>query len=106
MESTFLWIAGLALIFLLLLITIRLIIKKAFYHPPVKNCDSPDSYRFEYQEYFLTTINGKKIQTYLIGPDNLRPFIIAIHGWANCADRLFPMAENLAARGWRLLLVN
>ena len=106
MESTFLWIVVVAVSLLLLFITVRLIIKKAFYHPPVKNCDSPEKYRFEYQEYFLTTKNGKKIQTYLIAPDNLRPFIIGIHGWANCADRLFPMAENLAARGWRLLLVN
>lgn len=82
------------------------IIKKAFYHPHISNSDSPDNYTFNYQEYFLTTSGGKKIQTYFIGTENSLPFIVMIHGWENCAEKFFTMAENLAARGWKVALVN
>ncbi|WP_121257643.1 serine hydrolase [Nocardioides ferulae] len=73
-----------------------------------------DVERFLPEERTFTISDGTEVQTWLVrdpGLDGPRPLLLDVHGgphnaWNAAADEMHPYHQELAARGWVVLLVN
>jgi pimeloyl-ACP methyl ester carboxylesterase len=97
----FLSLAGILVFFLIL----NFILHRIFYLSPVLNQKTPGDYHLDFKEIILKTKHGKKVQLWDINPVLTTPVIIGIHGWANTADSLLPIASYLSRRR-RVVLLN
>jgi alpha-beta hydrolase superfamily lysophospholipase len=87
-------------------VSLRYFLHRIFYHAPVKNEQEPGDFGLNVVEYYLDTVNNKKIQTYFIEGKDSKPVIIGIHGWENTVEKMLPLAEFLSQKRYTLLLVN
>jgi len=97
----FLSLIGIVAFFLIL----NYIIHRIFYMPPVANQKSPQDFKLDFKNITLKTKHGKQIQLWDLNPALNAPVIVGIHGWANTADSLLPLAPYLT-RSWRMVLLN
>ena len=87
------------------LIFLNFILTKIFFLPHTKNKNTPDDYNLNYLNRFVTTAHHKKVQVWDINPDATGPVLIGVHGWANTASSLLPLAAGLPANR-RICLLN
>lgn len=80
------------------------IIHKIFYLAPVANQKTPNDFKLNYETLFIKTSRAKKVQLWEINSRVSYPVLIAVHGWANSADSLLPLAQKLVDRCHLFLL--
>ena len=87
------------------LIFLNFILTKIFYLPHTGNTKTPDDYNLNYKNRFVLSAHHKKVQVWDINPDSAGPVLIAVHGWANTASSLLPLAAGLP-KDRRICLIN
>ncbi len=87
------------------LIFLNFILTKIFYLPHTENKEIPETYNLNYQNRFIVTAHHKKVQVWDINPGASGPVLIGVHGWANTASSLLPLAAGLPADR-RICLIN
>ncbi len=87
------------------LIFLNFILTKIFFLPHTENKETPDVYNLNYLNRFVTTAHHKKVQVWDINPDADGPVLIGIHGWANTASSLLPLAAHMPKHR-RICLIN
>jgi len=87
------------------LIFLNFILNKIFYLPHTDNTETPETYGLNYKNRFVTSSHHKKVQVWDINPDATGPVLIGVHGWANTASSLLPLAA-LLSKTKRICLLN
>ena len=94
------------ILFLVFIILIRILLKKAFHHPQINHRSDPSDFDLNSEEFFIETKNLKQIQVYLTTNKSDKPLIVLLHGWANTSDKFYPLGKELVKKDWQLLFVN
>jgi len=81
------------------------VLQKSFHIDHVEANQIPKDFGFDYEDRLIETENDKKIQIWDLNPQKTAPVIIGVHGWANTAEKLLPMAKGLAD-DYRIILLN
>ncbi len=81
------------------------VLQKSFHIDHVESKHSPKEFGFDYEDRLIETENAKKIQIWDLNPQKIAPVIIGVHGWANTAEKLLPMAKSLV-KDYRIILLN
>ena len=82
------------------------LVQRLFSLPHIANSKKPEDYGItNYNDLRIDTVDHKKIQIWDINPNGKAATIFAIHGWANTAEKFFPIAKVLSEK-YRVILVN
>lgn len=81
------------------------VLQKSFHIDHVDAKQLPKDFGFDCEDRLIETEDDKKIQIWDLNPQKIAPVIIGVHGWANTAEKLLPLAKGLAD-DYRIILVN